>query len=224
MPISNFIKSKLPLISKDKQEVFKDLVEPLSKMADDRVLSKTIHIPADGNWFKITFSGALIKENRLVIKAERIKEGIFGDHYIVEFDGTRAAYLRGYYESSHRVGKWPYISWDVRSYVNNPYDPSKRIYVEGFYAHNELKKMINRMEANFGTRNILNTYINDNLLRLQVGVRSGKTAEEVEKEWSRGMMESLGYQHVEALDTGVKKGCWHGAKVHWFKVKGDSLS
>jgi len=223
MSNKKFIAEKLGLIRKDNQSVFASIVDPLSKTMEDSPEKLSFKVPVDGNWFKLSFTALELKKDRLVINAERIRNGFLGAQYIVEFKGTRAAYLRGYYERFHQGGKWPYIHWDIRSYANHPIDKNKRIYVSGFHAHDELQKMIQRMEQRFGTKNIINTYINDNLLRLQIGVRVGKTPAEIEKKWSKGMMEQLGYKYVEALDTGPKKGAWHSAKVHWHKLKLDAL-
>lgn len=223
MSKDDFFKQKLGLLRKDKQGVLGKIADPLEEHLKDNSDRTPLQIPIDGNWFKVSFSAIQVKEDRLVINAERIRNGFIGEQYAVEFKGTRAAYLRGYYEPSHRMGRWPFIHWDIRSYVNHPQDPTKRVYVAGFYAHQELKKMIQRMEQRYGVKNIVNTYINDNLLRLQIGIRAGKTPSEIEKNWSKGMMASLGYHHVEALDVGTKKGAWQGAKVHWFKQKEDAL-
>lgn len=223
MANSDFFRKKLELLKKDNQGVLGELASPIEKYIQGSDSTTSIEIPIDGTWFKVSFSSVQVKEDRLVINAERIRNGFFGDQYIVEFRGTRAAYLRGYYEPVHRAGRWPFISWDIRSYTNHPQDPTKRVYVNGFYAHQELKKMIQRMEQRYGVKNIVNTYINDNLLRLQIGIRAGKSPSKIENEWSKGMMESLGYHHVEALDTGTQKGAWQGAKVHWFKKKEDAL-
>lgn len=223
MTIKKFIDEKLDLIKKDDQSIFTDIVDPLSKKLKGSPESSVFDIQADGNWFKISFTALEVKKDRLVINAERIRNGFFGEQYIVEFEGTRAAYLRGYYESTHRSGKWPYIHWDIRSYANHPNDKNKRVYVRGFYAHDELQKMIQRMEHRFGVKNIVNTYINDNLLRLQAGASMKKTPSQIEREWSKGMMEKLGYKYVEAIDTSPRKGAWQGAKVHWYKLAQDSL-
>lgn len=80
------------------------------------------------------------------------------------------------------------------------------------------------MEGEYGTSNILNSYINDNLFRFQSGIRSKKTPRDIEKAWSHGLMEGLGYQHVEAFDTGHPKGDWKEVKVHWCKRKQDLRS
>ncbi len=169
-----------------------------------------------------------MKKDRLVISAKRLRSGLVTSpydptemEYVVEFQGTRAAYLRGYYKARHPMGGWPYISWDIRSYVNSPSNSEVRVYLGDFRAHNELKKLIVAMEGFYGTKNILNTYINDNLSRFQIGVRSNKTPEEIEKAWSKGMMESLGYKYVEAFDVGHPKGSWKGASVHWCKLSVD---
>lgn len=77
------------------------------------------------------------------------------------------------------------------------------------------------MESVYGTTNILNTYINDNLVRFQMGIKAGKAPQEIEKVWSRGLMESLGYRFVEANDTDGPKGNWNGVAVHWCKYQRD---
>ncbi|MBI3562621.1 MAG: hypothetical protein HY080_12990 [Gammaproteobacteria bacterium] len=92
------------------------------------------------------------------------------------------------------------------------------------YDKNELQKLILAMEGEYGTSNILNSYINDNLFRFQSGIRSKKTPRDIEKAWSHGLMEGLGYQHVEAFDTGHPKGDWKEVKVHWCKRKQDLRS
>ena len=140
----------------------------------------------------------------------------------IEFQGTRAAYIFGGYHSRHSIGGWPFISWDVRAYANNPQNPNMRVYVSGFYAHEEIKRLITTMEGHYGTRNVLNSYINDNLQRFKMGIAQKKTVDQVEKAWSKGMMESLGYQHVEA--SGLHKETWNSVKVHWFKDVKDALN
>lgn len=224
MALSDFIKSKLALISKDKQKVFEDLQDPISQMAEQGVTTKKVLVPADGNWFKISFDAVEVKNDRLVISAQRSINGITTaqydpteKQYVVEFKGTRAAYLRGYYKSRHPIGGWPFIWWDIRSYANHPNNSNTRIYVKDFYAHNEIRKLITAMERMYGTSNIVNSYINDNLMRFQMGVNTGKTPQQIEKDWSKGMMESLGYRYVEAFDTGMPKGKWRGVSVHWCK-------
>ncbi|TPD49614.1 MAG: hypothetical protein C9355_15105 [Thalassolituus maritimus] len=77
------------------------------------------------------------------------------------------------------------------------------------------------MQKLYGTSNIVNSYINDNLARFRAGVNAGRTPEEIELAWSKGLMESLGYKHVEAFDTGMPKGSWNGVSVHWCKSPGD---
>lgn len=228
MSNKDFIKRKLNLMEKDSQDGFKDFIEPLNNMADNQDTNKTVEIKADGNWFTLNFKAIQVKENRLVISAKRAKDGLSASRYnpsekeyIVEFQGTRAAYIRGYYKEKHPLAGWPFMWWDVRSYTNHPNNDAIRTYVQGFYAHQEIKKLILSMEQEYGVSNILNSYINDNLLRLQLGIKSGKTPQEIEKEWSKGMMESLGYQHVEAFDTGHPKGGWKEAKSHWCKKKND---
>ncbi|MGD8939521.1 MAG: hypothetical protein PVJ72_09080 [Gammaproteobacteria bacterium] len=224
----DFIKGKLSIMAKDKQKGFDELVEPLSDMAQEGEQAKKVQIPADGNWFTISFEAIEIANDRLVISANRIKNGLVVSpydpsemQYIVEFEGTRAAYLRGYYKSYHPIGGWPYISWDIRSYANHPSSPSTRVYVRDFRAHTEIKKLILAMESVYGTKNIVNSYINDNLLRFQNGIRAKNTPQEIEKAWSRGMMESLGYSYVEAFDTSHPTGNWNGVSVHWCKMEQD---
>jgi len=224
----DFIKKKLELLKKDNQNGFKDFFEPLNEMAENQDTSKTVEIKADNNWFTLNFNAVQIKENRLVISAKKAKDGFSASsfnpsekEYIVEFQGTRAAYIRGYYKERHPIAGWPYLWWDVRSYANHPNNEAIRTYVQGFYAHQEIKKLIQSMEKEYGVSNIFNSYINDNLLRLQLGLKTGKTVQEIEKAWSKGMMESLGYQHVEAFDTGHPKGKWKEAKSHWCKKKQD---
>ncbi len=80
------------------------------------------------------------------------------------------------------------------------------------------------MEGAYGTSNIFNSYINDNLLRFQMGIKAKKAPQQIEKEWSQGLMESLGYNYVEAFDTGYPKGHWKEVKVHWCKKKPDLRS
>ncbi len=215
-------------MKKDAQDGFKDFIEPLQEMVDANEVKKNIKIPADGNWFTLDFKAVQVKENRLVITAKRShdgwKESGFDPSikkYIVEFSGTRAAYLYGSYELKHIKYGWPYIHWDIRSYANHPNNSDMRVYVNGFRAPNELKKLIRAMEDMYGTSNIFNTYINDNLFRFQSGIKLKKTPQQIEKEWSQGLMESLGYQNVEAFDCGRPENCWNDVKVHWCKKKQD---
>jgi len=226
MSDKDFINSKLLLMRQDKQPVFDGFVGPLQEMAKQGELGKTVKIPVDGNWFTVSFDAVQVKEDRLVITANRILDGLTtATHnpaerrYIVEFAGTRAAYLVGFYEPRHIRHGWPYIYWSIRSYA--PCSTGARVYVQDFFAHEEIRKLIVAMEGVYGTSNILNSYINDNLLRFQAGVRAGKTPQEIEKAWSRGLMEGLGYCHVEANDTGGPKGSWKSVAVHWCKHKQD---
>lgn len=228
MSKSDFIKEKLSLMKKDAQDSFKDFVEPLEEMVEKKEFTKTVQIPADGNWFTLDFKAVQIKENRLVITAKRKQDGLKPSkidpsimEYIVEFNGTRAAYLYGYFKPNHPVGGWPYIWWDIRSYANHPNNSNIRIYVNDFRARDEIRKLIIAMEGVNGTANIVNKYINDNLLRFQMGIKSKKTPQKIEKEWSQGLMESLGYNHVEAFDIGYPKGTWKQVEVHWCKKKQD---
>ena len=231
MADKDFIVKKLLIMKKDKQDVFDKLADPLQAAVEKGSTEGKINIPADGNWFTISFDAVEVKKDRLVITANRLQDGITMStfnpaerRYVVEFSGTRAAYLRGFYEPHHPIGGWPYIGWDIRSYANHPQNASVRVYVQGFYAHEEIRRLINAMERVHGTTNIFNKYINDNLLRFQLGVQLGKTPEQIEKAWSHGMMESLGYGHVEVFDTGFPKGGWNGVSVHWCKFKTDLKS
>jgi hypothetical protein len=228
MSDKDFINSKLLLMKQDKQPVFDGFVGPLQEIAKQGELGNTVKIPVDGNWFMVSFDAVEVKKDRLVIQARRLIDGLkpvshdpSEKEYWVEFAGTRAAYLRGFYKSRHPMYGWPYLYWDVRSYANHPDDPAKRIYVHGFHAHEELRKLIFAMEGAHGTSNIYNKYINDNLIRYRQGIRAGKTPEEIEKAWSKGMMESLGYNCVEAFDTGHPKGNWQEVHAHWCKKKQD---
>ena len=227
MSDKDFINNKLQLMKKDKQTVFDGFVGPLQEMAQDGTLTKKIQIPADGRWFSVSFDAVEVKKNRLVITAKRIQDGLEPHPhnpteklYIVNFDNTRAAYLRGYHKQ-HRQYGWSYIGWDIRSYANSSHDPGARVYVQGFYAHEEIRKLILAMERVYGTSHILNSYINDNLKRIQAGIKAGQTLEEIEKTWSRGLMESLGYRHVEAVKSGNPPGSWQDASVHWCKNRND---
>lgn len=224
----DFIKDKLSLMSKDKQEVFDELAPPLEAMAEHGETKKKVQVPSDGNWFSISFDAIDQKKDRLIISARRIQNGMVPapydpteKQYIVEFEGTRAAYLRGYYKSRHPIGEWPFIWWDIRSYANHPNDPAIRVYVKDFRAHAEIRKLILTMERFHATSNIVNSYINDNLLRFQEGIKAGKTPQQIEKEWSKGMMESLGYHYVEAFEVGRETGTWQGVSVHWCKKEQD---
>lgn len=228
MSKEDFIKDKLSLMKKDNQNGFNDFVEPLQNMVDKNEASKTVQIPADGNWFNLSFNAVDVKQNRLVISAKRIRNGLETcsydpslKEYVVEFVGTRAAYIKGFYKHRHPIYEWPYIHWDIRSYATSSFDPSVRIYVQGFYAREEIRKMILALEGVYGSTNILNSYINDNLLRFQLGIRLNKTPQQIEKEWSQGLMESLGYHHVEAFDTGYPKGRWREVAAHWCKKNQD---
>jgi len=228
MADKEFILKKLNLMQKDKQPVFDKLAEPLAKMAEQGEQSKKIKIPADGRWFKVSFDAVEVKKNRLVITATRLNDALTvasydpsEKQYIVNFEGTRAAYLLGFFKQRHPLYGWPYIGWDIRSYANHPTNPAVRVYVRGFVAHDELRKMILAMERVCGTTNIYNKYINDNLMRVQNGIKVGKTIREIEKIWSKGMMESLGYHYVEAFDTGHPRGKWEEIHVHWCKFERD---
>lgn len=230
MSTEKFIKDKIENMLRDKQNVFKDLHGTINKILEEGEYTKTVHVPADDNWFNISFDAIEIKQDRMVISAKRIQNSFVPcsydpseKQYIVEFKGTRAAYLRGYYKARHPLGGWPYISWDVRSYASHPKFKEKRVSLQGFWASQEIRKMIRIMEGTYGTSNIVNTYVNDNLLRFQSGIRANKVPQEIEKSWSKGMMESLGYEYIEANDTGSPKGEWRGVTVHWCKSEQDLL-
>jgi len=228
MSVKDFIKRKLELIEKDDSQEFKNLLDPLDKMADENESSKLIQIPDGNTWFKLKFNAVEIKQNRLVITAQRIENGLRSlsfdpslKEYVVEFNGTRAAYLRGFYEARHRLHGWPYIYWDIRSYANHPTNPNIRVYVRDFRASDEIRKMIKAMESFYGTSNIFNSYINDNALRFKMGIKTKKSPQQIEKQWSKGLMESLGYHHIEAFDESTLKGSWEKIKVHWCKKETD---
>jgi len=228
MSDKDFLIKKLNLMKKDKQRVFGDLAEPLAAMAEQGATTKKISIPADGNWFNVSFEAVQVKEDRAVITAQRIYDGMVAGRYDpalrefrVEFQGTRAAYLFGEYHTHHSIGHWPYISWDVRSYANHPNNKDMRVYVSSFRAHHEIRRMIVAMQAHYGTSNIVNGYINDNLQRFKIGIAAKKSPQQIEKQWSKGMMESLGYKYIEAF--GAPKGTWDSVKVHWFKNQKDAI-
>ncbi len=123
----------------------------------------------------------------------------------------------------HRIGGWAHIEWDVRSYALNPLDKKTRIYVKDFRAHSEFKRLIMAMEGFHGTQNIVNSYINDNLARFQAGIRAGQSVTGIESAWSRGLMENLGYRHVEALGNGQHPADWHKTEIHWCKQERDLI-
>lgn len=54
-----------------------------------------------------------------------------------------------------------------------------------------------------------------------MGIRTGKTVDEIEKSWSRGLMESLSYNFVEA--EGRPNKTWQNVYVHWHKMKKDKI-
>ena len=224
---SQFINAKLANINTDKQDDLKGLLKPMADMAEKN--ERTRIVKTDGNWFKVDFDVVDQISDRLVIVAERVHDGpvIISTaqipiEYKIEFKYTRAAYLYGYYNNAHRIGRWPYLSWDVRAYATSP-NSGQRVYVQGFHAHEEIRKMLVKMNTYYGVRHIVNKYINDNLARFKAGVLAGKSPEMIEREWSRGMMESLGYSCVEAIDTSQPKGKWNGVDVHWFKNKNETI-
>ncbi len=226
MDRKTFIENKLALLKKDDTKGLGVLAEPLSKAYFD---DKTVKVNADGNWFEVTFDAVQVKEDRAVISAHRIYDGMVPGRFDpslrefrIEFQGTRAAYLFGEYHNHHPIGCWPYISWDVRAYANNPLNSKMRVYVSGFRAQNEIRRLITFMQSFYGTKNIINSYINDNLQRFKMGIAAKKTVDQIEKEWSQGMMERLGYQYVEA--SGSPKGTWINVKVHWFKDMKDAFN
>ncbi|MGH1486967.1 MAG: hypothetical protein ACRBCI_12165 [Cellvibrionaceae bacterium] len=225
MSDNDFVNSKLNFLKKDKQAVFSELAEPLAKMVESGEATNIVKIPSDGNWFKISFDAVQVREDRLVISAERVDDGVHtSGQYRVNFKGTRAAYLRGYYEPRHIRFGWSYLYWDIRAYANHPKDSNTRVYVHGFKASDEIKQMIKAMESRYPVKNILNTYILDNLTRIKLAVKTGKDPQEVERRWSNGMMEHLGYRHVEVIDTGAPKGSWHEVKSHWYKLEKDAVA
>lgn len=76
MSDKDFIINKLLLMKKDKQAVFDKLVDPLQEMAAQAEPGKKVKIPVDGNWFKVSFDAVEVKQNRLVISAQRISDGL----------------------------------------------------------------------------------------------------------------------------------------------------
>lgn len=138
--MKDFIKAKLSLLKKDKQKIFLDLGGELDAMSENNITQKHVKISSDGNWFELSFDTVSERHDRLVISAQRIKNGFVGDRYMVAFNGTRAAYLYGYYEHRHRQGGWPYIHWDIRAYANSPADRNVRVYVKSFRADDELPR------------------------------------------------------------------------------------
>ena len=189
--------------------MFLDLREGIEK----NIGQKKFKVPIQGAWFSCEFDAVEVKKDRLVITAERLFDGIHNERYEVTFSGTRAAYLVGFYKTGNQ---WPYLTWDIRSYQNHPTVKEKRVYLNGFYAHDEIKKMIQKMEPRFGFRNVLNSYIHDNEMRVKLGLALKKSGERIERDWSRGLMEGLGYQNVELI-VGRK------IESHWFKDKKDSM-
>jgi len=76
------------------------------------------------------------------------------------------------------------------------------------------------MEGVHGTGNINNKYTNDNLLHFQLGIKS-KKLQQIDKEWSNGLMEGLSCQHVEAFDIDYPKRKWKEIEIHLCKKKQD---
>ena len=229
MDTKSFLLNKLKLLKKDQQLGFSDIAEPLAKSLEKNANANNIDIKADGNWFKVSLDAVQLDIDRAVISAQRIHDGMVPGRFNssqrefrVEFQGTRAAYLFGEYHQSHRFGNWPYISWDIRSYANNPQSSNMRVYVSSFRAHNEIRRLVSSMQAYYGTRNVVNSYINDNLKRFKIGVASKKSYEQIEKEWSRGLMESMGYSNVEASVS--LNHANDSVKVHWYKDLKDALN
>ncbi len=72
----NFINNKLKLLKKDNQNLFSGLAEPLAKMVENGEVSKVVKIPSDGNWFNLSFDAVEVAKNRLVISAERNRDGL----------------------------------------------------------------------------------------------------------------------------------------------------
>jgi hypothetical protein len=83
--------------------------------------------------------------------------------------------------------------------------------------------MLTIMHVTHALRHVANSYINDNLARFKAGLLANKTAEQIERNWSQGLMESLGYHHVEAFDRGLPKGKWNKVEVHWIKTPHESM-
>jgi hypothetical protein len=221
----DFINAKLALLKKDNQKTFADLAEPLAKMLEKGEAKKVVKIEPYDSWFTLSFDAVELEKDRLVISAQRNMDGLKPDgNYQVSFEGTRTAYLYGFYVPRHRAFGKPYITWDIRAYANHPNHPDARVHVHGFRAHNELKRLIKTMETKHHTSNVSNKYIKDNLQRFQIGVKLGKDPVDIEKNWSRGLMESLGYNYVEALDIGAPKGAWNDVEVHWCKKKSDCVT
>lgn len=79
-------------MKQDKQPVFDGFVGPLQEMAKQGELTKKINIPADGQWFSVSFDAVQVKEDRLVISAKRIQDGMMPNphnptekQYVVNF-------------------------------------------------------------------------------------------------------------------------------------------
>jgi hypothetical protein len=223
MDRKDFILSKLKLAKQDKQKTFSNLSEPLAKMIEKDEASEIVKVPVDGNWFKIEFDAVKVKEDRLVISAKKMESPIQNDTYMINFEGTRAAYLAARYNHPSFRCPYPYIDWDIRSYAKHPHKTNMRVYVHEFRLQKEIPVMIKKMEERYNTSHCYNKYVNDNLQRLQTGIKQGKSPEQLELIKSNGMMESLGYTYVDVLDRGNPKGEWRDIYVHWCKSKNQRI-
>jgi hypothetical protein len=211
----DFLNKKIKTIIKDGQ--MGDFVEPLQEMMEAGDEEKAIRITPDGNWFKVSFDAVQVKKDRLLISAKKVTSHQFDQHtYSIGFEGTRAAYLWAKV-SQPRFHGWSYLHWDVRAYREFQ---GHRVYVREFRAREELKTMIREMESMTGVRNIFNSYINDNFNRIKHGVEAGKNAVDLEKEWSKGLFEGLGYRHCE-VDLVGDGGQIMDVNSHWCKDEHD---
>jgi len=111
MAIKDFLLQKLKYLTKDAQPVFDRLSDTLQQGAENAAPGKSITVPVDGDWFRISFDAIEEKDDRAVITAHRTFDGMVAGRYNpclrefrVEFHGTRAAYLFGEYHERHSLG------------------------------------------------------------------------------------------------------------------------
>lgn len=76
MSQEKFIDGKLGILKQDKQPVFSEIAAPLATMMDKGAVSEIVKIPSDNNWFKLSFDAVQVGEDRMIISAERLTDGL----------------------------------------------------------------------------------------------------------------------------------------------------
>ncbi|MBX2808139.1 MAG: hypothetical protein KTR20_05850 [Cellvibrionaceae bacterium] len=161
-----------------------------------------ITIPADGNWFEVPFQAEKNAKGQCVIKANKRSRGLYNDQYRVDFQHTRAVYLRAYYEHRHPKYGWPFIHWQMRSstYGSDAQQTLQPISVQDFNPRAEIRRMLETMTRVYPVKHLL--YSCSSAQQRQIALCL----------WAPGIMDALGYTQVELIeqpDAG-------NSGIHWF--------